>query len=46
MANESLEIPAGKTTGTFTVHTVDDSEGETTETFTVRLSLGRARRPA
>ena len=40
VANGSLEIPAGETTGTFTVRTVDDNEGETTETFTVRPVAG------
>ena len=40
VSNGTLVIPAGQNSGTFTVLTEDDNEGETTETFTVQLSLG------
>ena len=38
----SLVIPAGQTTATFTVDTVEDTKAENSETFTVTLTLERA----
>ena len=37
----SLVIPAGQTTATFTVDTVEDTKAENSETFTVTLTLER-----
>ena len=39
VSNGTLVIPAGQTEGAFTVRTVEDSEGESTESFSVSLSL-------